>query len=75
MKKLSKYNTNTNTNMFYSVGIIGLRVGIGLTTFLDRNVVPGSTKYVDPGTWKHHSDMFICKSLFILSCTINYFYN
>jgi len=57
------------------VGIIGLRVGIGLTTFLDRNVVPGSTKYVDPGTWKHHSDMFICKSLFILSCTKNYFYN
>jgi len=28
---------------------VGLDIGVGIW-FLDRNVVPGSTKYVDPGT-------------------------
>jgi len=30
------------------------------TKFSDRNVVPGSIKYVDPGTcltWKNHGDL------------------
>ena len=29
------------------------------TKFWDRNVIPGSTKYVDPGTcltWQNHGD-------------------
>ena len=32
------------------------------TTFWDRNVDPGSTKYVDPGpclTWQNHGDRML----------------
>jgi len=42
---------------------IGLGLGVEIRLvihFFDRNVVPGSTKYVDPGTslsWQNHGDI------------------